>query len=76
MSEGAKDHGERNWEQGISDPAWVTECYNHILEHLLKWKEGAEPLDDHLAGVLCGVGFLMVSEEEAPEVIAAMQEHV
>ena len=69
MDKGAVAHGDYNWRKGIRDPAWIRECYNHLLEHLLKWQAGEDMDDDHLAAIRCGAAFLMTSEEEAPDAV-------
>lgn len=66
---GGTAHGEYNWQKGVDDPAWVKECWNHVLQHLLDWRSGKHPDDDHLAAVRCGAAFLMVTEERCPEAL-------
>lgn len=62
--DGAKTHGERNWEQGV--PASTT--VNHMVRHLFLWLWG-DRSDDHLAAVAWGAFALMHYEATAPEMI-------
>jgi hypothetical protein len=54
-TEGAQKYAPRNWEKGMP---WA-ETFNHLQEHLNKWKNGDEPTDDHLAAAAWGVFALM-----------------
>lgn len=60
---GAKLHGRDNWKKGFPYSA----CVDHLMEHLAKWLEG-DSSEDHLAAILCNVGFLAWYEEHLPEV--------
>ena len=60
MAEGARTHGDRNWEKGI--PAEV--CLNHLERHLIRYKMG-DRSEDHLAKIRVGAGFLIHFEELA-----------
>ncbi len=71
MDKGAAGHGEYNWQKGIAEPAWVVECFNHLIEHALKFRAGEDLEDDHLAAIRCGAAFLMVTEERHPDAIRA-----
>jgi hypothetical protein len=48
-TEGCKKYAPRNWEKGIL----YSEMYNHLQEHLQKYKEG-DRTEDHLAKVAWG----------------------
>jgi len=69
MDLGAKVHGEYNWHRGVSDPEFVRASFDHLMEHVLKWRSGQDRADDHLAAIRCGAAFLMVIEERHPEAI-------
>jgi hypothetical protein len=53
-TEGCKKYAPRNWEKGIL----YSEMYDHLLEHLQKYKEG-DRTEDHLAKVAWGCFAMM-----------------
>jgi hypothetical protein len=57
--------GSQNWQSG--DAEYATERFNHLMFHLLKWKQqydtGVVDEDDNLAAALWGVVLLMDYEE-------------
>ncbi len=57
-AEGAKIHGDRNWENGIP----VEVCLNHLERHLILWKTG-DRSEDHLAKIRVNADFIMHYEE-------------
>lgn len=61
---GAAKYGENNWEKGLP----FSDTFNHIIAHLYHYKSvrgtPAEKEDDDLAGVLCGIMFLMELGEQ------------
>ena len=60
MAEGARTHGDRNWEKGIPNEV----CLNHLERHLIRYKMG-DRSEDHLAKIRIGAGFLIHFEEVA-----------
>ena len=64
MAEGAENHGENNYRQGIGDRAFILDRINHAIEHLLKYADG-DRTDDHLAAARCNCGMLIWLEEHA-----------
>jgi hypothetical protein len=58
MAEGAATHGENNYQHGKSDPAFIADRINHLIEHALKYAAG-DRSTDHLAAVRCNAGMLM-----------------
>lgn len=59
---GAERHGERNYEKGHSDPAFVRDRYNHLIEHAIKAASG-DTSEDHLGAVLCNAAILLRLQE-------------
>ena len=55
---GARTHGDRNYEKGANDPAFVTDRYNHLIEHAIKAANG-DTSEDHLGAVLCNAAMLV-----------------
>lgn len=62
MAEGAAAHGENNYRIGVSDPAFIRDRINHLIEHALRYADG-DRSDDHLAAVRCNAGMLIWLEE-------------
>lgn len=60
--EGAKKHGKHNWRKGYE---W-SNCFNHAMEHLMKFNEGKED-EDHLAHAVLNLFFLMEYQETHPQ---------
>jgi len=69
MSEGARAHGENNYQAGKDDPAFIRDRVNHMIAHALKYASG-DRSDDHLAAVRANAGMLMWFEAQThmPEV--------
>ena len=63
MAEGAAAHGERNYQRGAKDGAFITDRVNHAIEHLLKYASG-DRTEDHLAAVRANTGILMWIESQ------------
>lgn len=59
-AEGAKIHGERNWEKAKQD--FFDACLNHLERHLILWKMG-DRSEDHLAKIRVNADFIMHYEE-------------
>jgi hypothetical protein len=64
MAEGAKDHGENNYRTGVSDPGFIRDRINHLIEHALRYADG-DRSDDHLAAIRCNAGMLAWIEAQA-----------
>ena len=60
---GVEKHGTHNWLRGGTDVAYMRQVYDHLIEHLLCYREGVNPDDDHLGAVLWGVSALIEFEE-------------
>jgi hypothetical protein len=63
MAEGAKAHGENNYQQGVNDPAFVRDRINHLIAHALNYAAG-DRSDDHLAAIRANCGMLMWIESQ------------
>lgn len=63
-------YGRGNWRKGMP----LHDTFNHVIEHLLHWREviatGAIPTDDDLAGAGWGIEVLMVFEKRYANIIA------
>jgi hydrogenase/urease accessory protein HupE len=57
MAHGAMVHGENNYRQGVTDPVFIRDRINHMIEHAMKYAAG-DTSDDHLAAVRCNAGML------------------
>lgn len=64
MAMGAASHGERNYEKGASDPAFILDRKNHLALHVALYISGDES-DDHLGAILANAGMLARLEELA-----------
>lgn len=65
MGEAVATHGERNYQKGANDPAFITDRTNHLIEHALLYASG-DRSTDHLAAVRCNAAILMWCEEQQP----------
>lgn len=63
MADGARDHGENNYQLGATDPRFVIDRINHMIEHALKYAAG-DRADDHLAAIRCNAAMLIWIEEQ------------
>ena len=59
MAEGALSHGDRNWEQGMSQDSVI----NHMMNHYRLWREG-DRTEPHLAKMAFGLMALHYYEEK------------
>ena len=57
MAEGAASHGERNYERGVDDAAFVKDRENHMVEHALLYAAG-DRSTDHLGAVVANAAIL------------------
>lgn len=60
---GARKYGPHTWEPGMP----FSDVYNHLIEHLNKWRAEEEPTDDHLSAVAWAAFALMTYEDTHPE---------
>jgi hypothetical protein len=65
-SEGARFHGENNWQRGVNDPVFRRDRLNHIIDHITKYASG-DRSDDHLGAVRCGAAMMIWFEERDGE---------
>ena len=59
--EGSKKYGKDNYKQGFKDTAFLDERFNHVMDHLLRYREG-DRTEDHLAKIAWWACFMMQSE--------------
>lgn len=59
---GAKEHGDRNWEQGMP----ISECVNRAIRHLNLYMAG-DRSEDHLGHAAVNCDFVMHYEQHNPE---------
>lgn len=62
MGDGAKRHGENNYQCGVNDPVFFRDRLNHLINHALSYAAG-DRSDDHLAAIRCNAGILMWLDE-------------
>lgn len=62
MAEGARDHGDKNYQKGIGDTRFMQDRVNHLVEHIIQYADG-DRSDDHLAAIRCNAGILIWLEE-------------
>jgi hypothetical protein len=62
MKKGADKYGEYNWQKGFS---WSS-VVNHLLRHAFLYLTG-DTTEDHLAHMVCNLGFLIEYETSHPE---------
>ena len=60
---GVENHGTHNWLKGGTDPRYLPQVYDHLIDHLLRYRDGVSLEDDHLGAVLWGVAALIEFEE-------------
>lgn len=63
FADGAAQHGEFNFMNGATDREFQVQIIDHAIDHLLRYKDGIDPEDDHLAAVRCGMAMLIEFEE-------------
>lgn len=66
---GGVKYGWVQWRQGINDIEYVTDRYNHLWEHLLKFQEEGNEKDDNLGAMLWALDCLIEIERLCPEVL-------
>ena len=67
MAKGVASHGERNYQKGVRDPAFIRDRINHLIEHAVKYASG-DRSDDHLGAVMANASMLIWLEEHVSEV--------
>jgi hypothetical protein len=55
---GARTHGDRNYENGWNDAAFIRDRFNHLIEHAMRAANG-DTSEDHLGAVLCNAAILI-----------------
>jgi hypothetical protein len=67
LAYGAARHGEKNYQKGAADPAFIRDRQNHAIEHLLHYANGdtittadgkVETPMDHLEAAICNLAML------------------
>ena len=75
---GAALHGERNYQKGAGDPAFIRDRQNHAIEHLLHYASGdtvitaegkVETPQDHLEAAICNLAMLCWLEAHKPQAV-------
>jgi hypothetical protein len=64
MAEGAATHGERNFERGANDAAFIKDRICHLVEHSLHYAQG-DTSTDHLGA--CMLARLEVLTKSSPD---------
>lgn len=58
-----------NWREGLHDAHYIMDRYNHMWEHLLGMQD-ADDSDDHFAGVIWNIGFMIEARRVRPDLVA------
>jgi hypothetical protein len=66
MAKGVASHGERNYQKGARDPAFIRDRINHLIEHALKYASG-DRSDDHLGAVMANASMLIWLEDASSQ---------
>jgi hypothetical protein len=61
---GAAKYGENNYQKGMA----VSRCIDSAFRHLICYMDGQNE-EDHLAGVLCNIMFILYYEKYMPEMM-------
>ena len=64
---GAKKYGSVQWRQGVNDADYVTDRFNHLVEHLLRFMESGNKDDDNIGGMLWALDALSEVERLSPQ---------
>jgi hypothetical protein len=64
MAEGARDHGDKNYQRAVGDAEFARDRLNHLIDHALKYADG-DRSTDHPAAIRCNAAILMWLEEHA-----------
>src|SRR4051812_28284410 len=67
MTDGATQHGDNNWRNGLTDPEFIRETKNHLVHHALDYLANGCASDDNLAAIICNAAFLIWFEEKGKE---------
>jgi len=59
---GMEKHGNQNRLKGGRDPAYMVQVYDHVFEHLLRYRENRQDGDDDLGACLWGLCALIEFE--------------
>ncbi len=49
---GAKKYDAHNWKRGSKDPEFMRDRFNHMFEHMMKFKEGGDAEDNQEASII------------------------
>ena len=60
---GVEKHGTHNWLKGGADPHYLTQVFDHVIDHLLRYRDGVNKEDDHLGAAMWGLAALCEFEE-------------
>jgi hypothetical protein len=60
---GVEKHGRHNWLKGGTELHYLTQVFDHALDHLMRYRDGIDPSDDHLAAAMWGIAALCEFEE-------------
>lgn len=66
---GAKKYGSVQWRQGINDAEFVADRFNHLVDHLLKFMDEGNTVDDNLGGMLWALDCLCEVERLCPDAL-------
>lgn len=64
-----------NFRIGLTDPKYIADRLNHLVEHVLNFMESGNDLDDNLAAIVWACAFLMEAERLAPEELRKVVGH-
>lgn len=67
LSVGATKYGSVQWRQGINDKEYITDRFNHTVQHLLNFMQDGDTKDDNLGAMLWGIHCLMEVERLSPQ---------
>lgn len=57
FAEGGRLHGRANYLKGLHDPEFHRQLFNHLIHHLLLWRDG-DTSDQHLEASLWNIAVL------------------
>ena len=66
LQDGASRYGEHNWKAAIDDYDFAKDTFNHLIEHLYKFRNG-DRSEDHIGHASANLMFLNWFTEQNPE---------
>ncbi len=66
MTVGGVKYGSVQWRQGINDTEYITDRFNHMVEHLLKFMSEGNTEDDNLGAIIWALHCLTEAERLSP----------